>query len=54
MEKYKKANELGKTLQIEEKLAKIPLRELVARQVYKQKIPIWRTRMLPHRKKLGV
>ncbi|MER0442811.1 hypothetical protein [Emticicia sp. W12TSBA100-4] len=37
MEKYRKANELGKTLRVEEKLAKIPLRELVERQLCKQK-----------------
>jgi hypothetical protein len=33
MEKYKKANELSKTLRIEEKLANIPLRGLVASQL---------------------
>ncbi len=37
MEKYKKANELDKTLRIEEKLAKIPIRGLVADPLCKQK-----------------
>ncbi|MER0442819.1 hypothetical protein [Emticicia sp. W12TSBA100-4] len=38
MEKYKKANELDKTLRVEEKFAKIPLRGLVASLLCKQKI----------------
>jgi hypothetical protein len=37
MEKYKKANELVKTLCVDEKLAKIPLRRLVELQLCKQK-----------------
>jgi hypothetical protein len=37
MEKYKKANELDKTLQVKGKLANIPLRGFVANPLCKQK-----------------